>query len=68
MRNSLAREVYTTRRTNLRPARRFLEGPGKPFFVLLQMTVLPYVMVALIRGLGSLNLADARTLARSVGA
>ena len=34
---------------------------------LLQMTVLPYVMVSLISGLGSLDLAHARSLAWKVG-
>jgi Na+/H+-dicarboxylate symporter len=34
---------------------------------LLQMTVLPYVMISLISGLGSLELADARSLASKVG-
>jgi Na+/H+-dicarboxylate symporter len=45
----------------------FLEGPGNAFVVLLQMTVLPYVAVALIHSLGRLNVADARSLARHAG-
>ncbi len=45
----------------------FLDVPGRAFVVLLQMTVLPYVSVALIHSLGRLHAADARTLARYAG-
>ncbi len=46
----------------------FLEGVGSAFVVLLQMTVLPFVTVALIRSLGGLRKEDAVALARSAGA
>jgi Na+/H+-dicarboxylate symporter len=46
----------------------FLDVPGKAFVVLLQMTVLPFVSVALIHSLGRLSTTDARTLARYAGA
>ncbi len=46
----------------------FLEVPGRAFVVLLQMTVLPYVSVALIHSLGRLSTTEARTLARYAGA
>jgi Na+/H+-dicarboxylate symporter len=46
----------------------FLDVPGKAFVVLLQMTVLPFVSVALIHSLGRLSTSDARTLARYAGA
>ncbi len=42
----------------------FLEVIGKVWIKLLQMTVLPYVMVSLIIGLGSLNYSEARLLAK----
>jgi proton glutamate symport protein len=45
----------------------FLAGPGRAFIVLLQMTVLPYVSVALIHSLGRLGPEQARSLARNVG-
>jgi Na+/H+-dicarboxylate symporter len=45
----------------------FLEVPGRAFVVLLQMTVLPFVSVALIHSLGRLRIADARSLARNAG-
>ena len=45
----------------------FLAGPGDAFVVLLQMTVLPYVSVALIHSLGRLHVSDARSLARHAG-
>jgi Na+/H+-dicarboxylate symporter/ABC-type amino acid transport substrate-binding protein len=45
----------------------FLEVPGRAFVVLLQMTVLPFVSVALIHSLGRLRTAEARTLARYAG-
>ena len=41
---------------------------GDAFVLLLQMTVLPFMMVSLIRGLGSLELEDAKVLARKAGA
>ncbi len=34
----------------------FLKMPGDAFILLLQMTVLPYIMVSLITGLGGLSL------------
>ena len=37
----------------------FLATPGDAFVVLLQMTVLPYVMIALIHSLGGLSVTDA---------
>jgi Na+/H+-dicarboxylate symporter/ABC-type amino acid transport substrate-binding protein len=46
----------------------FLEAPGRAFVVLLQMTVLPFVSVALIHSLGRLTTGEARTLARYAGA
>ncbi|MEN8181344.1 MAG: cation:dicarboxylase symporter family transporter [Myxococcota bacterium] len=45
----------------------FLALPGRAFVVLLQMTVLPYVSVAMIYSLGSLDPAGARSLARHAG-
>ncbi len=45
----------------------FLEIVGNAFVQLLQMTVLPYVTVSLIGGLGSLSLRNAALLARSGG-
>lgn len=42
----------------------FLEVVGEIWIKLLQMTVLPYVMVSLIIGLGSLNYSEALLLAR----
>ena len=45
----------------------FLDLPGQAFVVLLQMTVLPYVSVALIHSLGRLTPPDARALARHAG-
>jgi len=45
----------------------FLSLPGRAFVVLLQMTVLPFVSVAMIHSLGSLQPADARRLARFAG-
>lgn len=44
-----------------------LEAPGRAFVVLLQMTVLPYVSVALIHGLGRLTVEDAKAVARYAG-
>lgn len=40
---------------------------GRAFILLLQMTVLPYVVVSLIRGLGSLSAKEAIDLARKAG-
>ncbi len=40
---------------------------GDAFVLLLQMTVLPFMMVSLIRGLGSLQLEDAKVLAVKAG-
>lgn len=40
---------------------------GDAFVLLLQMTVLPFMMVSLIRGLGSLQLSDAKLLAIRAG-
>jgi Na+/H+-dicarboxylate symporter len=40
----------------------FLKIGGDPFIALLQITVIPYVMVALIISLGRLTLADAKAL------
>jgi Na+/H+-dicarboxylate symporter len=45
----------------------FLGVVGRGFVLLLQMTVLPYVAVSLIAGLGSLKPAEARSLARHAG-
>jgi len=45
----------------------FLKVPGDAFILLLQMTVLPYIMVSLISGLGSLSLQQAAALARKCG-
>ena len=44
-----------------------LEVIGEIWIKLLQMTVLPYVMLSLVTGLGRLNYADALLLARKVG-
>ena len=45
----------------------FLEVIGDVWIKLLQMTVLPYVMLSLITGLGRLNYADALLLTRKAG-
>jgi proton glutamate symport protein len=45
----------------------FLAGVGRAFVVLLQMTVLPYVVVALVHSLGRLRPTEARSLTRNVG-
>jgi Na+/H+-dicarboxylate symporter len=45
----------------------FLEVIGEIWIKLLQMTVLPYVMLSLVTGLGRLDYADARLLASKVG-
>jgi len=44
-----------------------LEIVADAFIKLLQMTVLPYVIVSLIAGLGGQSIAQARTIARNVG-
>jgi Na+/H+-dicarboxylate symporter len=41
---------------------------GKAFILLLQMTVLPYITLSLITGLGHLSYAEVKTLALKVGA
>lgn len=46
----------------------FLSVVGRGFIALLQMTVLPYITVSLIAGLGSLDYKSARLLARRGGA
>lgn len=45
-----------------------LLGIGKAFILLLQMTVLPYITLSLITGLGRLSYQDIATLALKVGA
>jgi Na+/H+-dicarboxylate symporter len=45
----------------------FLKVAGDAFILLLQMTVLPYVAVSLVNGLGSVNAAQAASLARRAG-
>jgi Na+/H+-dicarboxylate symporter len=45
----------------------FLEVGGDAFIRLLQMTVLPYVVLSLITGLGGLTVADAKALLFKVG-
>ena len=45
----------------------FLEVIGEIWIKLLQMTVLPYVMLSLVTGLGRLDYADALLLARKAG-
>jgi Na+/H+-dicarboxylate symporter len=46
----------------------FLQNIGKAFILLLQMTVLPYIMLSLITGLGHLSYQEVKTLAFKVGA
>lgn len=46
----------------------WLQGIGKAFILLLQMTVLPYITLSLITGLGRLSYQDVKTLALKVGA
>ena len=41
--------------------------PGDAFILLLQMTVLPYIMVSLITGLGGLSFQEAASLGRKCG-
>lgn len=45
----------------------FLKMAGDAFILLLQMTVLPYIMVSLITGLGGLSFQEAAALARKGG-
>jgi len=45
----------------------FIGVVGQAFILLLQMTVLPYVAVSLITGLGKLTAADALSLAKCAG-
>jgi Na+/H+-dicarboxylate symporter len=45
----------------------FLQDIGKAFILLLQMTVLPYIVLALITGLGRLTYQQVATLALRVG-
>ena len=45
----------------------FLKLPGDAFIQLLQMTVLPYIILSLISGLGGLNHDEALSLAKKVG-
>ena len=45
----------------------FLKMPGDAFILLLQMTVLPYIMVSLITGLGGLSFHEAAALGRKCG-
>jgi Na+/H+-dicarboxylate symporter/ABC-type amino acid transport substrate-binding protein len=45
----------------------FLKVPGDAFVMLLQMTVLPYILVSLISGLGGLSLHAAAILGRKCG-
>ena len=45
----------------------FLEIGGDAFIALLQITVIPYVMVALITSVGRLTLSDAKALGVRAG-
>ena len=45
----------------------FLQIIGKAFILLLQMTVLPYIVLSLITGLGNLTYQQVKTLALRVG-
>jgi Na+/H+-dicarboxylate symporter/ABC-type amino acid transport substrate-binding protein len=45
----------------------FLQHVGKAFILLLQMTVLPYIVLSLITGLGNLTYQQVKTLALRVG-
>jgi Na+/H+-dicarboxylate symporter/ABC-type amino acid transport substrate-binding protein len=45
----------------------FLQQVGKAFILLLQMTVLPYIVLSLITGLGNLSYQQVKTLAVRVG-
>lgn len=44
-----------------------LKGVGKAFILLLQMTVLPYIILSLITGLGHLNYQEVKSLGLKVG-
>lgn len=46
----------------------FLGMAGQAFLLLLQMTVLPYAVVALIKGIGGMKFHTASLLARKAGA
>src|SRR5215813_8508031 len=43
------------------------QGVGKAFILLLQMTVLPYIVLSLMTGLGNLTYQQVKTLALRVG-
>src|SRR6266436_5182789 len=45
----------------------FLQDVGKAFILLLQMTVLPYIVLSLMTGLGNLSYQQVKTLALRVG-
>lgn len=45
----------------------FLQSIGRAFILLLQMTVLPYITLSLITGLGHLNYQEVKTLVFKVG-
>jgi len=45
----------------------FFKTPGDAFILLLQMTVLPYIVVSLVTGLGSLSYQEAAALGRKCG-
>ena len=45
----------------------FFQNIGRAFILLLQMTVLPYIMLSLITGLGHLSYAEVKMLALKVG-
>ncbi len=45
----------------------FLGMAGQAFLLLLQMTVLPYIVIALIKGIGGMDFKVAWTLARKAG-
>ena len=45
----------------------FLQHVGKAFILLLQMTVLPYIVLSLMTGLGNLSYEQVKTLALRVG-
>ncbi len=45
----------------------FLQDVGKAFILLLQMTVLPYIVLSLMTGLGNLTYQQVKTLALRVG-
>ncbi len=45
----------------------FLQEVGRAFILLLQMTVLPYIVLSLITGLGRLTLQEVKSLGLKVG-